>query len=270
MAPSSPSRGPLRLARVQYRAQRGAVRAATVPLRRLGEGPAKARARRVLLRHQHSLPTELVVNPGDTVVQVGTPRPATMRRFRRAVGDRGRLFLVEAMPENQAVLEQAIQESGFDNVVVVRAAAFNENREGLLEVSPNPGDHKIPLPGISIDNILRPENTYLTQVPVRFARLDDELREHGVTGVDYLSVTVNGAELEVLKGAEGLLRSAPPHARVYAKGHALDGAGQPIHQATQRLLHGLGYRTTITKGEPQSFPGQKLARRAGDLYAWRG
>ena len=51
-----------------------------------------------------------------------------------------------------------------------------------------------------------------------------------MTGIDYLSVTVNGAELEVLKGAEALLRSAPSHARIYAKGHALDNAGEPIHQ----------------------------------------
>ena len=165
MGSTPPSRGPLRLARVRYLVQRGLVRAASVPLRRLDEGPAKAQARRLLLCHQNSLPTELAVNPGDTVVQVGTPRPATMRRFRRAVGERGRLFIIEAMPENQDVLQRAIDESRFDNVVLVRAAACNENRDGVLEVSPNPGDHKILLPSISVDTVLRPENTYLTWAP---------------------------------------------------------------------------------------------------------
>ena len=43
------------------------------------------------------------------------------------------------MPENQDVLQRAIDESGFDNVVVIRAAACNENGDGELEVSPYRG-----------------------------------------------------------------------------------------------------------------------------------
>ena len=88
-----------------------------------------------------------------------------------------------------------------------------------------------------------------------------------MTEIDFLSVTVNGAELEVLKGSEGLLRSAPRHARVYAKGHALDETGEPIHRAAQQFLKELGYETTITKGEPVSL-GEKLV--AGPVIFTRG
>ena len=92
------------------------------------------------------------------------------------MGPQGRLFIVEAMPENQDVLQRAVDESGFDNVVVIRAAACNQDGEGELEVSPHRGDHKISVPGITTDNVLRPENTYQHRVPVRFVRLDEELR----------------------------------------------------------------------------------------------
>ena len=124
---------PNRLARRIYRYRRGVVRVATIPVRRLPEtSPGKRRARSLVLRHQHSLPTELAVNRGDTVVQVGTPNPATMRRFLRSIGRSGRLVIVEAMPENQERLARAIAELGTDNVQLVRAAACNESRAGRV------------------------------------------------------------------------------------------------------------------------------------------
>src|SRR4029077_7096614 len=139
-------RPPFRLARMGYRWQRGATRVLTYPVRWLPEGSAtKARVRAGILRFQHSLPTELVVGRGDVVVQVGTPHPSTLLRFHRALGDTGRLVIVEAMPENQERLAQAISAHRLDNVDLVRAAACDENREGELAVSPFRGDHRIPL-----------------------------------------------------------------------------------------------------------------------------
>lgn len=256
-------------ARYLYWAMRGAVRVLTVPFRPLPEGRAKAAVRRFILTFQHSLPTEFAVNRGDTVVQIGTPRPKTMARFRRAVGETGRLVIVEAMPENQDRLAAAIAERGFTNVTLIRAAACNENHMGELAVSPYIGDHKIALDHIRMDNDLRPGNAAMEKIPVRFVRLDDALAEHGVERIDYLSVTVNGAEGEVLKGAAETLRRSGPGTRVYAKGHALDSAGRPLHLETQAIMQGLGYRTKITRGEPSSTTDKGWLWRAGDLFAWK-
>lgn len=260
---------PFRWARQFYKVRRGLVRIATIPLRSLPEGPFKARARTFLLNFQHSLPTEFVVNRGDVVVQIGTPNPATMRRFRRAVGDQGRLLIVEAMPDNQERLAQAIAADGFTNVDLIRAAACNENRDGELAISPFWGDHKIPLETITMDNDRRPENAAMETIPVRFVRLDDALAALGIDGIDYLSVTVNGAEMEVLKGARELLAKAPAAARVYAKGHALDEDGHPINLQTSAFLDSLGYQTKITKGEPSSILDGDWRWRAGDVFAWK-
>lgn len=267
---NAPLRKPsFRLARLLYKVYRGFVRVVTLPARPLPEGRMKAAIRRNLLNFQHSLPTELVVNRGETVVQVGTPNPATMRRFLRAVGEEGRLVIVEAMPENQERLQSAIEEGLFDNVIVVKAAACNENRQGELAVSPFWGDHKIPLTEVTMDNDRRPENAAMAKIPVRFLRLDDELHRYGISQIDYLCVTVNGAELEVLKGAEKLLRNGPRHARIYAKGHALDSNGKPVHLQSQKFLMSLGYHTKITKGEPSSILERDWLWRAGDVFAWR-
>lgn len=44
-------------------------------------------------------------------------------------------------------------------------------------------------------------------VPVRIVRLDDWARAQGLTLIDFMKVDAQGYDLEVLKGAEGLLRS---------------------------------------------------------------
>jgi FkbM family methyltransferase len=258
-------RPPLTAAKVLYKLFRGLVRLATGPARLLPEGPAKNAVRRLVLSFQHSLPTEFAVNKGDTVVQVGTPHPRTLLRFARAVGPNGRLVVVEAMPENQDRLVQAVASHGLRNVTIVRAAACNENRMGELALSPLGGDHKIPLAGISIDNDARPENVEMRLVPCQFVRLDDALTPLGVATIDYLSVTVNGAEAEVIKGTEKILRASPSGSRLYAKGHAIDALGAPLHRQIEMLARSLGYATKVTRGEPSSTQ----ARRAGDIFAWK-
>jgi FkbM family methyltransferase len=265
MSAGTVQKPPVTRAKLVYRLFRGLVRTLTVPARRLPEGRLKNAVRSLMLNFQHSLPTELVVNRGDTVVQVGTPTPKTVRRFQRAVGPQGRLVIVEAMPENQRRLREDIERRGLSNVQVIEAAACNENGSGELAVSPLWGDHKLPLDGVTIDNDERPENHAMQRIPVRLVRLDDALGDLGLTSVDFLSVTVNGAEAEVLRGAAQILSSSRPGTRVYAKGHALDAAGQPIHQQTEPLMRSFGFRTKVSRGEPSTTQ----ARRAGDLFAWK-
>ena len=254
--------------RVLYLGQRGVLRLVGIIAHRLPEGGAKRALRKSILRVQNSLPTELAVNRGDVVVQIGTPHPKTMRRFVRAVGPSGRLVIVEALPQSQDRLQAAIDADGLKNVLLIRGAAYSKRKEDVLLVSPYAGDNRVETPGISIDNDLRSGNADMERITVSFFPLDEVLPEHGVERVDYLSVTVNGAEIEVLKGAEELLRNGRPGARVYAKGHAMDEAGQPIHLRSRALMESLGYSTIITRGELTQSE-EMWDRRAGDLFAWK-
>lgn len=258
-----------KIERYLYWGMRGVARVATIPFRRMPEGRTKYWIRSIILAFQRSLPMEFAINPGETVVQIGTPRPRTLHRMRKAVGERGHLVIVEAMPENQQRLAAAIAASGYANVTLIRAAACNENRTGELSISPYLGDHKIALDHIRMDNDLRRGNEAMETIPVEFVRLDDELPRHGVESINFLSITVNGAEGEVLKGTRAILSRSPVHARVYAKGHALDREGQPLHLEARAIMQELGYRTKITRGEPSSTTDRRWRWRAGDLFAWK-
>lgn len=247
---------------------RGATRVATIPFRNMAEGDAKNAIRRFFLKFQHSLPTEFAVNAGDVVCQIGTPWPQTMRRFRRRIGENGRLVIFEALPDNARKLREAVAEGGFTNVDIIERAAWSSPGDGKLSISPFAGDHKIAIDDVAMDNDLKAGNQEMPEIDVRFDTIDNVMAELGLDRLDYLSVTVNGAEHEVLKGAEHTIRAAG-RLRIYSKGHALHKNGEPINAGIRNYLQSLGMTAVITRGEPSSTDNETWLWRAGDVFAWK-
>lgn len=247
---------------------RGLVRLITLPFSFAGESAAKHHARLLALRLQNSLPIELAVSKGETAIQIGTPRPRTVKRFQKAVGSLGRIIIFEAEPNNFTRLQQAFSGDQFDNITLIAGAAWSEPGQGKLSLSPYSGDHKINLDDVRIDNDLRAGNQNMQVIDCTFYSIDQVMLDLKLDTLNYLSVTVNGAELEVLRGAEKTLRNSPA-ARVYAKGHALTEGGQPLNQPIRQWLTSLGFSTVKTKGEPSSTIDNSWRWRAGDAYAWK-
>ena len=253
-----------------YKLQRRVTAVIFYPLTFLDEGGLKNFLRSLILKFQHSLPIELVVNRGDTVVQIGTPWPRTIDRFLKAIGSNGRLIVFEANPHNFYNLKAHISSNSIGNATVIHAAVCNSNGTGELSLSAShDGDHKIDLSDISMDNDLRIGNEEMEKVTVPFVRIDDALRQLDIMVFDYLSVTVNGAEIEVIKGAAETLDRTGVGARVYAKGHALNASGKAINTELAFRLQSLGFVTAITKGENSSSDDGKWLKRAGDVFAWK-
>lgn len=258
----------VKLERYIYYGLRGITRFLTIPITFFPESKFKDSVRSTILNIQHSLPTELSVNRGDTVVQIGTPWPKTLHRFRKAIGKTGKLIIFEAEPTNFSNLKQASDKADYDNVFLINGAAWSENKQGQLSISPYSGDHKIHQDSVDMDNDLRPGNISMDTIDVEFYRIDDALAELGISSINYLSVTVNGAEFEVLKGSEKTLK-ASNNIRVYAKGHARLANGQPLHSVIAPYLTSLGFKTKITRGEPSSTKDNTWLWRSGDVYAWK-
>ena len=127
-----------------YKLQRRVTAVIFYPLTFLDEGGLKNFLRSLILKFQHSLPIELVVNRGDTVVQIGTPWPRTIDRFLKAIGSNGRLIVFEANPHNFYNLKAHISSNSIGNATVIHAAVCNSNGTGELSLSAShDGDHKI-------------------------------------------------------------------------------------------------------------------------------
>lgn len=257
-------RGRSRLART---AARGFVWATSFPCRLLPQSRVKEAIKVRLLGFQNHLPWRLQINSGETAIQVGTPNPRTVFRYSKAAGPKGRVVIVEAEPSNVERLRQALPRLPHPNVTIVPKGAWSERGRLRLVLSPYNGDHKLPVPGIVHDNDYRPENTYERSVEIDVDTLDNIVHEARLERIDFISITVNGAEIEVLKGCGEVLARRP--LRVYVKAHARHADGTPINQTIMTMLRARGFAVHRTAGEPAVGTNLDWTVREGDVYAFK-
>ena len=246
---------------------KGLVWATSLPTRLIPQSPVKEAIKLRLLAFQNHLPWRLQVNPGETAIQVGTPNPRTVGRFSRGVGAAGRVIIVEAEPGNAERLRQSLPGLPYPNVTIVNTAIFSSKGRMRLVLSPFKGDHKIAVDGILHDNDYRPENTYEQSVEVETDTLDGIVDSLGLRRVDFVSITINGAEIEALKGAERLLERRP--LRIYVKAHARHADGTPINETIMAMLRARGFTVCRTRGEPAAGTNPQWTMRDGDVYGFK-
>ena len=109
----------------------------------------------------------------------------------KLVGAVGRVYSIEPVPSTAAVLRVNVELNGCGNIVVREVAAWSA-RECLTL--------KIPASMYGYASVVR-EGTSVTVVA---STLDDILRDE--TWIHLIKIDVEGAELEVLKGARSVLR----------------------------------------------------------------
>lgn len=144
--------------------------------------------------------TELVrslVSSGQVVVDAGAHIGYYTLLLAGLVGPSGRVAAFEPEPQNFRVLQRNVAINGLGNVELYRAAL--SERVGWVRLylsESNSGDNRIFPSG------RRPFRM------VRALTLDSWFERTG-RPVNFLKLDVQGAELLVLKGAEGLLRASP-------------------------------------------------------------
>jgi hypothetical protein len=86
-----------------------------------------------------------------------------------------------------------------------------------------------------------------------------------------MSITVNGAELEVLKGATRII-SQSENCRIFSKGHARVGdaqSGTPLNVYISEFFNSHGLVSIISKGERGATKAAHWKFREGDVFAWK-
>ncbi len=159
------------------------------------------------LMRANSYPYSLV-EEGDVVVQVGAPSDLLRIGRSRAVflamrvGKTGKAVVFEPEPSSAREITAYVKRAGMeDRVVVIPKGCWHE--EKILRFWANP-DHPASnlLEDVSewSESELRQKGYLPSEVPV--TTIDDTLREHGIDRIKVISITTNGSEEEILKGAE--------------------------------------------------------------------
>lgn len=162
------------------------------------------------------------VNPGDAVFDIGANVGFYTVLAAKRVGTHGDVTAFEPLPRNIDFLRQHVDLNNLTNVTVVQAAVAESdgtNRfstfEGFLE------GHLVDEGGIEVETV----------------SLDAFVESGTGRSPDVMKIDVEGAELEVLKGASDVLASARPI--IFLATH-----GDDVHRACCSFLSDFGYSLT--------------------------
>ena len=114
------------------------------------------------------------------------------------VGSRGRVVVIEAIPENCEIIRLNLQANHLDHVTLVERAVLD--REGTLSMYRHSRQR-----ASAYQHIAEGSDRY----EIRMSSLDTVLQEIGITEVDYVRLQINGVEPEGLVGMSNVLRSSP-------------------------------------------------------------
>jgi FkbM family methyltransferase len=165
------------------------------------------------------------VKSGMTVFDVGASHGFYTLLFAKLAGPE----LVHAFePEggNFARLRMNLELNGYEGVHASRLAVVDEAREVELNVFPPElyGWHTLGQPAMEVGG--RPAAPVARQ-RVQGVTLDDYCSQHGINRIDLLKLDIEGAELEALRGAAGLLRERQ--------------VGCLVFEISQAMVEGMGH-----------------------------
>lgn len=207
-----------------------------------------------------------LLRPGMTVVDVGAHHGLYSLLSSKRVGPKGCVFAFEPSPRERTRLEKHLLANRCRNVSVLPIAlGLTSSSEDLFLVDG----------GEDYCNSLRPPAVAAATSKVRVAvtSLDEFLENARVQRVDFVKLDVEGAELDVLKGATRMLSANSPILLV----EVFDVRTRPWgYRANEivRFLHKLGYEWfhisgdgTLEKASPDRdvYDTNLIAVRSGEV-----
>jgi FkbM family methyltransferase len=145
------------------------------------------------------------VRPGDTVVDVGAHKGGFLYWLRHHVTESGRVYAFEPQPSLAQYLKEVVALQHWDNVTVEAAGVSSVSGAMELKVPAVPGEVS---PGATFSLGSLKESHYGIRVPV--VTLDDYRERHGGGRIAFVKCDCEGHELEIFKGARGVLERDRP------------------------------------------------------------
>jgi FkbM family methyltransferase len=138
------------------------------------------------------------LRPGDTFVEAGAFWGRYGLIASKRVGPEGKVVLIEGNPQNIDMIERVIKHYSLSNVTLVKGIVWSRDEYTKMCVWGNPAGSRRALDS---DLVNYPDSI----VDVRAYTLDALLPELGVQNVDLLACDVEGAEVEMVLGADRYL-----------------------------------------------------------------
>lgn len=175
-----------------------------------------------------------IVKPGYTVFDIGANVGLYTILASKLVGGGGRVAAFEPLPRNIEYLEKHLALNEADNVRIFGVACSNETGEATLHLGSNCAVGRLYPPGGE-------------QLAVETIRIDDLSEQEGFKP-DVLKIDVEGAEIDVLRGGERVIRENRP--AIFLSTHSPE-----LRSGSKAILEDLGYSVSPlhTPEDPYEF-----------------
>jgi len=143
-----------------------------------------------------------LAKPDYTVLDIGTNIGSTLLQFANKIGKKGKVYGFEPDPTNYQACINNIGLNNFHNIEVAniglgdKKGSFNL----VVDTETNRGGNRI---SFDIEN-------QKTSTTIQVERLDDWVNNKNISYVDLIKIDVEGFEMNVLKGAEEILKKHNP------------------------------------------------------------
>lgn len=182
-----------------------------------------------------------LIRPGDTVYDLGANSGYFSLLCSLLTGPAGRVIAFEPLPANILLLNRHLSLNRIANCTVVETAVSDREGTGSFLVTPNRSMGRLEAAG----------NNEPDSVPVRIVTLDGMVARGEIPPPALIKCDVEGAELNVLRGASMVLKTY--HPTILIDMHRDD------IQAECGFLANLGYRLRTLDGLPLPESGEILA-----------
>ena len=142
-------------------------------------------------------------------------------------GEKGHVYAFEPLPRNIKYLSQHVKINRYENITIFEAAVSDHEGEAYFDLGASTAMGHLSQGG---------------ELKVKVICLDEMLARGEVLPPDFMKIDVEGAEFEVIQGAQNILEAYHPIL-------FLDTHNRTAHQKTIKGLEALGYRFTILDGK---------------------
>lgn len=195
-------------------------------------------------------PIKCLIKPGDFTMDLGANVGWYTVLFARLVGERGKVYSVEPIPDTFVLLSTVVQKLRLNNVELFNCAVSDKDGSAAMEIP----KHDYGGDNFYMAHIIagQSHDPALDRVEVSLHSLDSLIPKELARTVTFIKCDVEGHELAVLKGAAELFKRARPAMMIEVAGTAAmqDAPNNEFFS----LLRGYGYT-------PFWFDGKALRKR---------
>ncbi|MDH3244128.1 MAG: FkbM family methyltransferase [Saprospiraceae bacterium] len=174
------------------------------------------------------------IDHGDIVVDVGAHTGFGALAIRNKIGDRGKVFCIEAEMSCYYFLQHNVDVNRAENITPINVAAWDKS-ESL----------KFRKGGAQNNSLVKINSESKTLITRNTDTIDNVLGSHGIDKINYISLTINGAEPQALKGSMNMISNSSRIAICIAGWYQV--ANKKVFDLVIPTLEHLGLNFHITK-----------------------